>query len=64
MEHEKPVVKVRVERVYGKTRVYPICENAKAFARIAGDKAQTISKDDIEEIKRLGFEIEIEAQEL
>lgn len=51
MINERITVKVR--EVYGRRLVYPICERAKAFARISG--RETLTESVIKEIKFLGF---------
>ncbi len=50
-------VQIRSEQSYGNTRFYPVNNNAKRFTDISGKK--TISLDDMENIKRLGFDIEV-----
>jgi hypothetical protein len=52
----KIVVKVR--NVYGNQTVYPVCDAAKLFARIAGHSTLTYTTVDL--IKKLGYVIEIE----
>jgi len=51
-------VTVKVEN----DRYYPVDENAKNFARIAGTK--TLTPSAVESIRRLGCEIKIELPEL
>jgi len=46
---------VEIKNTYGNELVYPVCENAKAFARIAGTK--TLSQKTLNEIKHLGYEL-------
>lgn len=55
-------ITVRIERVYGRKRRYPVCEKAKAFARLTGNKCLTQAQ--IEIIMFLGFEIDVEKPEL
>lgn len=52
-------IKVRIKNVYGNELIYPVCEYAKTFARIANTK--TLAQRDIESIKALGFRIHVEA---
>lgn len=47
---------VQVKNVYGNELIYPICEKAKTFARIAGTK--TLSKTILLEIYTLGYKVE------
>ena len=48
---------IRTEKNYGKEVIYPVCEKAKAFAKIAGTK--TLTKQTLSSIKMLGYEIEV-----
>lgn len=50
-----PSVKVEIKDVYGTRTVYPVCENARSFAAIAGTK--TLTKETIRHIKDLGFAV-------
>ena len=49
-------IQVEVRSVYGNELIYPVCQNAKLFASIAGKK--TLSKDHLHDIKALGFTVE------
>lgn len=51
---------IQIKSVYGNEMIYPVCENAKRFAALAGKK--TLSRSDLKIIKDLGFEIEIQQQ--
>ncbi len=53
-------ITVKIKNVYGKVTVYPVCENALLFARLADTK--TLTPDTIKIIKALGYEINIQAQ--
>ena len=55
-------ITVRIKNVYGEEKIYPVCEKAKAFARIAGTK--TLTRATIKEISDLGFHIDLEQQTL
>ena len=55
-------IKVKIKTVYGEERIYPICDKANAFASIAGTK--TLTQQTIDQVKTLGYEIEIEQQTL
>ena len=50
-------IKVSLRNVYGSGLVYPVCDNAKEFASIAGTK--TLSESAIESIRRLGYSVDI-----
>lgn len=55
-------ITVKIKNVYGEEKIYPVCEKAKAFARLAGTK--TLTRAAIKEISELGFYIELEQQTL
>ena len=55
-------ITVEIKDVYGSRVVYPACEAAKAFARIAGTK--TITPAALREIEALGYAIEVKSQGL
>jgi hypothetical protein len=50
-------IQVTIETVYGTRRIYPLCENAKHFAAIAGTSTLTIQA--VDRIKKLGFAVEV-----
>ena len=59
MNYDKQMnITVKVKNNYGKKVVYPVCQHAIAFARIAG--TTTITKDAIELIKQLGYKVQVE----
>ena len=49
-------ITVKIKSVYGQPRIYPVCDKAKAFARLTGHKC--LSRSDLEIIETLGFEVE------
>jgi len=53
---------VSKKNVYGVERVYPICNKAKLFARISGNK--TLLPEDIELIKKLGYNLTTESEKI
>ena len=53
---------VQIKSVYGNERIYPICENAKLFASIAG--TATLTREVLAKIKQLGYTVEVESQKL
>ncbi len=59
---ENRTLVVRVERHYGRTTVYPVCETAKVFAQVAGTK--TLTTKALSLIKKLGYRIDIQATAL
>jgi len=50
-------IQVLMRVVYGCETVYPVCEKAKLFAKIAGKK--TLGPTVLSSIKALGYEIEV-----
>jgi hypothetical protein len=50
------ILTVRARDVYGVKTYYPADDTARTFARIAGTK--TLTRDTIEQIKKLGYIIE------
>lgn len=51
----KPIIQVQTRPVYGTYNIYPMCDQAKTFAKIAGTK--TLTLDVCEQIKALGYDI-------
>lgn len=50
-------IQVTIKNVYGRDLIYPHDDKAKTFARLVGQ--DTLTKQDIELIKQLGFTIEV-----
>ena len=48
---------IQIKNVYGNETVYPICERAKLFARIAGTR--TLTSATLRDVKALGYEIRV-----
>jgi hypothetical protein len=55
-------ITVQVKNVYGNELIYPVCEQARLFADIAGTK--TLSRTVVSQIKRLGYTIQVEQRSL
>ncbi len=55
-------ITVRVQRNYGTDMIYPASDTAMLFARLVGKK--TFSKYDLAVIRDLGYEVNVQAQEL
>ena len=55
-------IKVRIKTVYGNTLIYPICDKAKIFAELKGQK--TLTSQDIARIKSLGYSVVAVAEEI
>tara|TARA_R100001377_G_scaffold20161_1_gene10599 strand:+ start:382 stop:573 length:192 start_codon:yes stop_codon:yes gene_type:complete len=59
MNYDKQMnITVKVKNNWGREDIYPVCQSAKSFARIAG--TTTITKDAIELIKQLGYKVQVE----
>lgn len=54
-------VTIEIKQVYGNETIYPVCDNAKLFATIAGTK--TLTRASLQCIKALGYEIVIKQKE-
>lgn len=55
-------ITVRIRNVYGNELIYPVCDSARLFALIAGQK--TLSVVVIAQIKLLGYSINVEQRTL
>jgi hypothetical protein len=49
-------IQVYLRSVYGRQTIYPFCEMAKVFAALTNKK--TLSKMDVDKIKKLGYTVE------
>ena len=50
-------IQIEMKEVYGETKVYPVCEKAKIFSKIAGTK--TLTTETLKNIERLGYQLEL-----
>lgn len=55
-------IEIQIRDVYGIRTIYPHCQTAKLFARLAGTK--TITRHALETIKALGYQIEVKQTEV
>ena len=55
-------ITVEVKNVYGIETVYPACDKAKLFARLAGTK--TLTRHALRDIAALGYQIEVKQKEV
>jgi hypothetical protein len=53
-------IQVTVRDIYGLQTIYPACDVAKLFARLAGTK--TLTRHALETIKALGYQVEVKPQ--
>ena len=54
---------VEIRSVYGAERIYPVCEIAQEFLSLTQNET-TLTRSNIESIKRLGFTIKVKAARL
>lgn len=57
----KPAI-VKITNVFGNRTIYPINEEAKIFARIAGTK--TLTESTIKNMKALGYDVYVQQEQL
>lgn len=50
-------VQVQIKSIYGNEMIYPVCEAAKVFASMVGQK--TLTRRDIDHIKKLGYTVDV-----
>ena len=55
-------ITIEVRDIYGIRTLYPACNTAKLFARLAGTK--TITRHALETIKALGYTVEVKQSEV
>jgi predicted type IV restriction endonuclease len=55
-------ITVQIKNVYGNETIYPVCQNAKIFAALAGTKTLTLQA--VAQIKLLGYAITVQPQVL
>ena len=53
-------ITVKVRNNYGKRVIYPVCQSAKSFARIAG--TASLTRDAIDRIRELGYDVQVEQE--
>lgn len=51
-------ITIRADKNYGVETFYPVCDQSKIFARLAGTK--TLTRHALRDIAALGYQIEIE----
>jgi hypothetical protein len=55
-------IEIEVRDIYGIRTIYPACDTAKLFARLAGTK--TITRHALDTIRALGYTVEIKQPEV
>jgi translation initiation factor 6 (eIF-6) len=56
------IIQVKIKNVYGVERIYPVNDNAILLTKLL--KKKTIDRDEIEVIKKLGYQIEVLTDQL
>ena len=56
------IITVKIKNVFGTDKIYPVCDKAKTFSRLTETK--TLTSYAINNIKALGYTIEVQAQTL
>ena len=51
-------ITIKIERKYGRTLIYPICPKAVLFAKLC--RQDTLTPDQIEDIKALGYTVQVQ----
>lgn len=52
------VLEVRIKNVYGNELIYPVNDTAKTFAQLTG--AKTLTRQTIDLVVKLGYQIKVE----
>ena len=55
-------IEIEIRDVYGIRTIYPHCQTAKLFAKLAGTR--TITRHALETIKALGYTVEVKQPEV
>lgn len=55
-------ITVEIKNVYGIETVYPACDKAELFARLAGTK--TLTRHALRDIAALGYQIEVKQKQV
>lgn len=55
-------IQIEIKNIYGNETVYPACDKAKLFAKLAGTK--TLTHAALCNIEQLGYEIEIKQHQV
>lgn len=55
-------IKVSIKNVYGIERIYPQCKISQSFSRLM--RKRTFDREEIQEIKSMGYEIQVITEKL
>jgi hypothetical protein len=59
MENNMNTIQVEIKTIYGNEKIYPACDKAEGFCKLIGQK--TLTRYDIEHIKALGYEVQVQS---
>ncbi len=55
-------ITIEIKSVYGRECIYPVCDAAKQFAALTGKI--TLSRQNLDAIKKMGYEVRVKEQTL
>ena len=55
-------IEVSIKNVYGVERIYPMCKISNSFTRLM--RKRTLDRDEIQEIKSMGYTVEVVSEKL
>ena len=55
-------IEVSIKNVYGVERIYPMCKISNSFTRLM--RKRTLDRDEIQEIKSMGYNVEVVSEKL
>lgn len=55
-------IQIQIKQVYGEEKIYPVCDKAKTFAEMLGQK--TLTPRDLTYIRALGYAFEVQTPTL
>jgi hypothetical protein len=56
------LIKVSIKNVYGVERIYPQCKISKSFSRLM--RKRTFDREEIQEIKTMGYSVQVVTETL
>jgi len=55
-------IEVSIKNVYGVERIYPMCKISNSFTRLM--RKRTLDRDEVQEIKSMGYTVEVVSEKL
>jgi|TARA_R110001583_G_scaffold109480_1_gene258234 hypothetical protein len=55
-------IQVKIKSVYGIERIYPMCKISNSFTRLM--RKRTLDRDEVQEIKSMGYTVEVVSEKL